>query len=356
MKHLLLAVGALFTILMLGEPARACSCGIALGMVGTSVSADGGVVVHWNGLPLATLESMVLRGPGDESLAFSMQSWESGRVCGPGFSVLLPAAPLVVGAAYELSATIEKSGTYTATFTAVAPIVGEDPTPTVDFERVEHRRQHGDRGASCYYTDVPESLTWDYTALVTVSAPGALDGRFIVVAHADNAPAPSWVDAGSISGSDDYAFLQIPLPDPAACVNVQVYNAQGESVLSVARCQPDRCTEIESWNNPRPGDPRRPTTPATCAPSQRSGEDVSAGADADADASAGAGADADASAGADASEAAASARDSGCDAGTRPPMDDALWLLAALAALAWRRRGTRSLRVVPTPGPGSGVE
>jgi MYXO-CTERM domain-containing protein len=358
-KQLLLAVGTLFTILMLGETARACSCAITLGMVGTSVSADGGVVVHWNGLPPETRESMVMRGPGGESLAFAATSWESGRVCGPGFSVLLPAAPLVVGAAYELSATIEKSGTYTATFTAVAPIVGEDPTPTVDFERVEHRRQHGDRGASCYYTDVPESLTWDYTALVTVSAPGALDGRFIVVAHADNAPASSWVDAGSIDGADASTFLQLPLPDPDACVNVEVYNAQGESVLSVARCQPDRCTTIESWNYPRPGDPRRPTAPTTCELTPDPDADASADPDADAGADAGAdassdsdsGADAEADPGEDASPdpgedaaPAAAGPGSGCDARTTPPTGHALWLLAALAALGWRRRRARSSR------------
>lgn len=349
MKQLLLTVGALFTILMLGEAARACSCGITLGMVGESVSADGGVVVHWNGLPPETRESMVLRGPGGESLAFATTSWESGRVCGPGFSVLLPVAPLVVGASYELTAAIEKGGTYTATFTAVAPIVGDDPTPTVEFERVKHGRQHGDRGSSCYYTDVPESLTWDYTALVTVSAPGALDGRFIVEVRADNAPAPSWVDAGSIGGSDGSTFLQLPLPDPDACVNVEVYNAQGESVLSVARCQPDRCTTIESWNYPRPGDPRRPTTPTTCELTED--PDADASADPDADAGADAGADASPDSGADASPdpgedaaPAAAGPASGCDAGTTPPTGHALWLLAALAALGWRRRRARSSR------------
>lgn len=300
MKQLLLAVSALVAIAMLEMPARACSCFPGLRLAGPSVSAEGGVVVEWWALPPDAVDSLELRGPSGESVAFSVKSWTGGQTCGPSFAVLTPAAPLVVGATYEVSAPAWEYPDRTVAFTPVAASLGEDSTPSVQFERVSHSTNRGDMSSSCYFGGVPSTVTWDYTALVTVSVAGALDGPFVVVAQADDPPDPSWVSVASVAGSDDEAILQLPLPDPAACVNVEVWNAAGKKILSVARCQPDHCSDAGGWYTGE--DQGHPTsvTPIGCELPQDSA--------------------------------------SGCNAGTAPPIGLAVWLLALLAALGWRRR------------------
>jgi MYXO-CTERM domain-containing protein len=299
-KPLLLAISALVIVAMLGDPARACSCFPGLQLAGPSVSAEGGVVLEWWALPPDAVDSLELRGPSGESVAFSVKSWTGGQTCGLSLAVLTPAAPLVVGATYEVSAPAWEYPDRTVAFTPVAASLGEDSTPSVKFERVRHSTNRGDMSSSCYFGGVPWTVTFDYTAIVTVSVPGALDGPFVVVAQADDPPDPSWVSVASVAGSGDVATLPLPLPDPAACVNVEVWNAAGKKTLSVARCQPDHCSDAGVWyTGDNQGHPTS-VTPISCDLAEDSA--------------------------------------SGCNAGTAPPTGLALWFLALLGALGWRRR------------------
>lgn len=235
---------------MYAPQSRACSCvNFVMAFPPGPLALDSGIVALAPGdLEVARIFS--LRDASGAEVPHTVKAFPPRTTCGNSVSILVPDAPLVNGATYTLSSPQwEPPAPLSLTASASAVLPGL-PEVSLTYTRV----QHNPRGAG--YSCDPSGPDYAFSAFVrlhvanepglvvaelrsddpSATGPHTVAAPIVLAAPGDDAPAVV-----------DGELLRLPMPDPSACLTLDLYTVRGELAQSIKTCQPDRCATIENW-------------------------------------------------------------------------------------------------------------
>jgi hypothetical protein len=311
--------------------ANACSCFASVSVVWPPM-ADGELVPVDSGFIIQDLmsyrpedrylEVVRLSDPSGTEVPFDLQMFRDSGFCGASYGVFVPKEPLMPGVSYtfglappHVNATSGGATSLPFTFTTEAISAF---TPTAQALTARYTYATAQRDACDYFHGGLDAM---------ISGDVASDGPaawLVVARNLDDAP-----DArGSvklISGAEATFWLELPLLDRGAEVELAVYSPRGVKALSKVWEEPERCVDgCQTW-----------PTEIPCAQAVGAGPvDATNG---------GNGVDGASYCGPTAKkwaspDAAAVSTSPGCGSTPSTPAPLATWLLAALAFIALTRR------------------
>jgi len=213
-------------------------------------------------------DCLAIRPEGGAALEWTKgPSWDVTEACIEQLDVWVPATPLQVGALYEIVCGDTDGGwSVLETFTATAPVGEGLPTVTVDYSRRKHACVSGTGCGyySCGFEGI-DDVVREYSAHVAVSVEDAVE-PLVVIIRSDDSGDPGTITWRLLAQGRTEVWAPLPLPDPRACVTVEVWNTLGELLETIERCQPDECAYSSNadwydWGQPA----LTPLEPTSCA-------------------------------------------------------------------------------------------